>query len=408
MTIFIRCLIGIIAAKNDFVGVIARIGLDFTRLFAVNFSVGELNASHPFLLNTLPFYWSLLMKRALRFSALAIATSVTFTGMSAVAPTAVFAEEATNPPAVADTTDNQTPPDQGAVDQVDTVDATGQEETNQGTTDQGATNDQGNPTNDAQNIVKRQDASNANEVSEMRKWILTRLDEIIRVADDTIASAKAKGLDEDAQNAELVKQEALRYKNEASTTHDLDRLNSVAAGVAALDYGVIVVNRKVANGAVSEADVAKVRQEASQRFDAFLKEIDETLAIAEKKEQTDSVKNDVGLMRMLKTNVELEKQKLPTMGLQELIQLRNNIDLVAIEFRNHLGANIKGIPNKEGETTKDPEKSGQSSGTDSGARGIIGVILGVLGVGAIVAAIMQFGGPALKNLGVNLPGIPQQ
>ena len=348
------------------------------------------------------------MKRALRFSALAIATSVTFTGMSAVAPTAVFAEEATNPPAVADTTDNQTPTDQGAVDQVDTVDAAGQEETNQGTTDQGATNDQGNPTNDAQNIVKRQDVSNANEVSEMRKWILTRLDEIIRVADDTIASAKAKGLDEDAQNAALVKQEALRYKNEASTTHDLDRLYSVAAGVAELDYGVIVVNRKVANGGVSEADVAKVRQEASQGFDAFLKEIDETLAIAEKKEQTDSVKNDVGLIRMLKTNVELEKQKLPTMGLQELIQLRNNIDLAAIEFRNHLGANIKGIPNKEGETTKDPEKSGQSSGTDSGARGIIAVILGVLGVGAIVAAIMQFGGPALKNLGVNLPGIPQQ
>lgn len=44
---------------------------------------------------------------------------------------------------------------------------------------------------------------------------------------------------------------------------------------------------------------------------------------------------------------------------------------------------------------------------DSGVRGIIAVILGVLGVGAIVAAIMQFVGPALKNLGVNLPGIPQ-
>ena len=88
--------------------------------------------------------------------------------------------------------------------------------------------------------------------------------------------------------------------------------------------------------------------------------------------------------------------------------LRNNIDLVAIDFRNNLGANIKGAPNKKGETTKDPEESGQGSSTDSGARGIIGVILGVLGVGAIVAAIMQFGGPALKNLGVNLPGIPQR
>ena len=45
---------------------------------------------------------------------------------------------------------------------------------------------------------------------------------------------------------------------------------------------------------------------------------------------------------------------------------------------------------------------------DSGVRGIIAVILGVLGVGAIVVAIMQFGGPALKNLGVNLPGVPQR
>ena len=345
------------------------------------------------------------MKRALRFSALAIATSVTFTGMSVVAPTTVLAEEATNPPAVADTTDNHTPADQSPADQVDAVDVTGQEEANQGTTDQGATNDQGNPPNDAQNIVKRQDVSNANEVSEKRKWILTRLDEIIRVADETIAIAKAKGLDEETQNAAIVKQEALRYKNEASTTHDLDRLKSVAFGIASLDYEVIVVNRKVANGGVSEADVAKVRQETSQKFDAFLKEIDETLAIAEKKEQTDSIKNDVRLIRMAKASAELEKQKLPTMGMQELIQLRNNIDLVAIDFRNNLGASIKGIPDKEGETTKDPEKSGQGSSTDSGARGIIAVILGVLGVGAIVAAIMQFGGPVLKGFGINLPGL---
>ena len=158
-----------------------------------------------------------------------------------------------------------------------------------------------------------------------------------------------------------------------------------------------LVNRKVANGGVSEADVAKVRQEASQRFDAFLKEIDETLAIAEKKEQTDSVKNDVHLARMSKANAELMKQKLPTLGLEELQELKDNIDIASVGFRNNLGAAIKGAP----------DKSGQGSSTDSGARGIIGVILGVLGVGAIVAAIMQFGGPALKNLGVNLPGIPQ-
>jgi hypothetical protein len=163
-----------------------------------------------------------------------------------------------------------------------------------------------------------------------------------------------------------------------------------------LKEAAVDVNRKASNVGASEADVAKVRQEVSQAIDAFLREIDETLAIAETKEQTDSLKNYVHLARVSKANVELMKQKLPTLGLEELQELKDNIDITSVGFRNNLGAAIKDAP----------DKSRQSSSTDSGARGIIAVILGVLGVGAIVAAIMQFGGPALKNLGVNLPGIP--
>ena len=34
---------------------------------------------------------------------------------------------------------------------------------------------------------------------------------------------------------------------------------------------------------------------------------------------------------------------------------------------------------------------------------IIAVLLGVLGLGAIAAAIVQFAGPALKAFGINLP-----
>lgn len=181
-------------------------------------------------------------------------------------------------------------------------------------------------------------------------------------------------------------------------THDKDVLRALEFRAKVLKEDATGVHRKASNVGASEADVAKARQEASQAIDAFLREVDETLAIAEKKEQTESLKNYVHLARVSKANAELMKQKLPTLGLEELQELKDNIDIASVGFRNNVGATIKGAP----------DKSSQSSSTDSGARGIIGVILGVLGVGAIIAAIMQFGGPALKNLGVNLPEIPQR
>lgn len=257
--------------------------------------------------------------------------------------------------------------------------------------------EQENLTNENQNM-NQQDASGNGVMSEQQERIIALLDETIKIADEAITIAQAKDLGNEGYTAAKIKQQAADLKEVAATTRDKDVLKALEFRAMVLKEAAVDVNRKASNIGASEADVAKVRQEVSQAIDAFLREIDETLAIAETKEQTDSLKNYVHLARVSKANVELMKQKLPTLGLEELQELKDNIDITSVGFRNNLGAAIKDAP----------DKSRQSSSTDSGARGIIAVILGVLGVGAIVAAIMQFGGPALKNLGVNLPGIPQQ
>ena len=243
--------------------------------------------------------------------------------------------------------------------------------------------EQENLTNENQNIMNQQDTSGNGVMSEQQERIIALLDETIKIADEAIAIAQAKDLGNESYDAAKIKQQAVDLRETAAMTHDKDVLRALEFRARVLKEAAVDVKRKASNVGASEADVVKVRQETSQAIDAFLKEIDETLAIAEKKEQTDSLKNYVRLARMSKANAELMKQKLPPLGLEEL---------------QELGAAIKGAP----------DRSDQGSSTDSGVRGIIAVILGVLGVGAIVAAIMQFGGPALKNLGVNLPGIPQR
>ena len=252
--------------------------------------------------------------------------------------------------------------------------------------------EQENLTNENQNM-NQQDASGNGVMSEQQERIIALLDETIKIADEAIAIAQAKDLGNESYDAAKIKQQAADLKEAAATTRDKDVLRALEFRARVLKEAAVDVKRKASNVGASEADVVKARQETSQAIDAFLKEIDETRAIAEMKEQT-----DVHLARMSKANAELMKQKLPTLGLEELQELKDNIDIASVGFRNNLGAAIKGAP----------DKSGQGSSTDSGVRGIIAVILGVLGVGAIVAAIMQFGGPALKNLGVNLPGIPQR
>ncbi len=51
----------------------------------------------------------------------------------------------------------------------------------------------------------------------------------------------------------------------------------------------------------------------------------------------------------------------------------------------------------------DKKGSSNISSENKNVRTALAVVLGVLGVGALVAAIFQFAGPALKNLGIELP-----
>ena len=63
------------------------------------------------------------------------------------------------------------------------------------------------------------------------------------------------------------------------------------------------------------------------------------------------------------------------------------------EFRN-IRATIDTVPNDQ-----------NKSSDNSKVKTIIAVLFGVLGLGAIAAAIVQFAGPALKAFGINLPGL---
>ena len=188
--------------------------------------------------------------------------------------------------------------------------------------------DQENLTNENQNM-NQQDASGNGVMSEQQERIIALLDETIKIADEAITIAQAKDLGNEGYTAAKIKQQAADLKEVAATTRDKDVLKALEFRARVLKEAAVDVNRKASNVGASEADVAKVRQEVSQAIDAFLREIDETLAIAETKEQTDSLKNYVHLARVSKANVELMKQKLPTLGLEELQELKDNIDITS-------------------------------------------------------------------------------
>lgn len=149
--------------------------------------------------------------------------------------------------------------------------------------------EQENLTNENQNM-NQQDASGNGVMSEQQERIIALLDETIKIADEAIAIAQAKDLGNESYDAAKIKQQAADLKEAAATTRDKDVLRALEFRARVLKEAAVDVKRKASNVGASEADVAKVRQETSQAIDAFLKEIDETLAIAEKKEQTDSLK----------------------------------------------------------------------------------------------------------------------
>ena len=193
--------------------------------------------------------------------------------------------------------------------------------------------EQENLTNENQNIMNQQDTSGNGVMSEQQERIIALLDETIKIADEAIVIAQAKDLGNESYDAAKIKQQAADLKEAAATTRDKDVLRALEFRARVLKEAAVDVKRKASNVGASEADVAKVRQETSQAIDAFLKEIDETLAIAEKKEQTDSLKNYVHLARMSKANAELMKQKLPTLGLEELQELKDNIEAYSSVFK---------------------------------------------------------------------------
>ena len=270
------------------------------------------------------------MKRISRLAALTIATSLTVSGM-----TVATAEEAQTPPA--------------AVEQAAEI----------------TKEDQGNPTTGNNNGSP--DTKDKNNYENVKETITALADSAIKTADEAIAAAKAKDpelVKDFVKSAEKAKAEAEAIKKALPTTNDEPGL------------------------------MAKARKAANEAADAFIRDIDEALKVAKKKQQTDTLKELVAQAESAKADAEKAKKAIPgitsTTALNDLTKyLKGARD----EFRK-VRATIDTVPNAQN----------KSSG-NSKVKTIIAVLLGVLGLGAIAAAIVQFAGPALKAFGINLPGL---
>ena len=122
------------------------------------------------------------------------------------------------------------------------------------------------------------------------------------------------------------------------------------------------------------------------------------MKVAKKKQQTDTLKELVAQAETAKADAEKAKKAIPGItSTTALNDLTKYLDGARAEFRN-IRATIDKVP--------DDQKQDQSKSSDnSKVKTIIAVLLGVLGLGAIAAAIVQFAGPALKSFGINLPGL---
>ena len=299
------------------------------------------------------------MKRMSRLAALTVATSLTVSGM-----TVATAEDAQNPPVAAEQAADVTKEDQGNP-------ATG--------------NNNGAPAADGKN--------NYDNVKEI---ITSLADSAIKTADEAIASAKAKnqGLVKDfVKSAEKAKAEAEAIKKALPTTNDEPGLMELMNRADAAKYQAESAKADIEK-ATSPEDLAEARKAANDAADAFIRDIDEALKVAKKKPQTDTLKELVAQAEAAKVDAEKAKKAIPgitsTTALNDLTKyLKGARD----EFRK-VRATIDTVPNAQ-----------NKSSDNSKVKTIIAVLLGVLGLGAIAAAIMQFAGPALKGFGINLPGL---
>ena len=299
------------------------------------------------------------MKRISRLAALTIATSLTVSGM-----TVATAEEAQTPPA--------------AVEQAAEI----------------TKEDQGNPTTGNNNGSP--DTKDKNNYENVKETITALADSAIKTADEAIAAAKAKDpelVKDFVKSAEKAKAEAEAIKKALPTTNDEPGLMELMNRADAVKYQAESAKADIEK-VTSPEDLAKARKTANDAADAFIRDIDEALKVAKKKQQTDTLKELVAQAESAKADAEKAKKAIPgitsTTALNDLTKyLKGARD----EFRN-IRATIDMVPNDQ-----------NKSSDNSKVKTIIAVLLGVLGLGAIAAAIVQFAGPVLKGLGINLPGL---
>lgn len=299
------------------------------------------------------------MKRISRLVVLTIATSLTVSGV-----TVATAEEAQTPPAAAEQAAEVTKEDQGNP-------ATGNNNGSPGTEDK-------------------------NNYENVKETITTLADSAIKTADEAIAAAKAKDpelVKDFVKSAEKAKAEAEAIKKALPTTNDEPGLMELMNRADAAKYQAESAKADIEK-VTSPEDLAKARKAANDAADAFIRDIDEALKVAKKKQQTDTLKELVAQAESAKADAEKAKKAIPgitsTTALNDLTKyLKGARD----EFRK-VRATIDTVPNAQ-----------NKSSDNSKVKTIIAVLLGVLGLGAIAAAIVQFAGPALKGLGINLPGL---
>ena len=299
------------------------------------------------------------MKRISRLAVLTIATSLTVSGV-----TVATAEEAQTPPAAVEQAAEVTKEDQGNP-------ATGNNNGSSGTEDK-------------------------NNYENVKETITTLADSAIKTADEAIAAAKAKDpelVKDFVKSAEKAKAEAEAIKKALPTTNDEPGLMELMNRADAAKYQAESAKADIEK-VTSPEDLAKARKAANEAADAFIRDIDEALKVAKKKQQTDTLKELVAQAETAKADAEKAKKAIPgitsTTALNDLTKyLKGARD----EFRN-IRATIDTVPNDQ-----------NKSSDNSKVKTIIAVLLGVLGLGAIAAAIVQFAGPVLKGLGINLPGL---
>jgi len=299
------------------------------------------------------------MKRISRLAALTIATSLTVSGM-----TVATAEEAQTPPA--------------AVEQAAEI----------------TKEDQGNPTTGNNNGSP--DTKDKNNYENVKETITALADSAIKTADEAIAAAKAKDpelVKDFVKSAEKAKAEAEAIKKALPTTNDEPGLMELMNRADAAKYQAESTKADIEK-VTSPEDLAKARKAANDAADAFIRDIDEALKVAKKKQQTDTLKELVAQAESAKADAEKAKKAIPgitsTTALNDLTKyLKGARD----EFRK-VRATIDTVPNAQ-----------NKSSDNSKVKTIIAVLFGVLGLGAIAAAIVQFAGPALKAFGINLPGL---